>query len=636
MSLLLSQFAGLGLVDVTLKALLVIGLASLLAVGLRKVAASTRHAIWLAAIVLLITLPIAAVILPQLSLPLLPAESTDALSGSEWWSPLVTELAPSPTVIPPVTAGSPAVWSWSTWALLVWGVGASLVIIRAAVGFIRLDRLRRRAEGVDDPAWRAAVERARGQTEVQREVRLLQSPRVVVPMTWGLKQIAICLPMHASEWSVTNRRMVLAHELTHIQRGDWLWQVLALAMTTVHWFNPLAWWAAHRMRIEAEIACDDAVIASGCRASDYADCLYQMVRAGKAARFQLISAIPMARPSELPRRLTMILSGKTKRHQTGFRTLMLALLVSMVLGSLFAAAQIDRAQPETTETQTHVGIVNEIDAFRNLTLLGDGEEAWVLTLTEFTQTTDVEDTLARPDDFVGREVRVTSENGRIISIQGIEAFGSSPNLRGIPADASLIKYAVASGVMSAEEGDLALGFTELYQAVKVGDENFDRDEIADWLEKLDITWEEGQILLRRAIGASPLNGRWIDERGGMEFVGNRVSLWKHDANERRRATVTIMDNQLLLDYGRERVSGRFRLWDDSLSIGWEDGSIYRLQRDPAETRLAEYRAVEAEISAAVEVGEITREEAGERLAATRQEMFGDMRSGSTSRNERPQ
>ncbi len=73
MNLTLSQWPGTGLIDVTLKLLLIVMLAALLAALLRRAAASTRHAVWLGAIVLLITLPVAALTWPQLELPLLPA-----------------------------------------------------------------------------------------------------------------------------------------------------------------------------------------------------------------------------------------------------------------------------------------------------------------------------------------------------------------------------------------------------------------------------------------------------------------------------------------------------------------------------------------------------------------------------------
>jgi hypothetical protein len=236
--------------------------------------------------------------------------------------------------------------------MVVWGAGVLLMIVRAAVGFVRLHYLRRGGEEVNDSVWRRTVEQAKQQIGVQRDVRLLKSSSANVPVSWGLWRIYVCLPSHADEWSAANRRMVLAHELTHVRRGDYLWQLLAIAMTAAHWFNPLAWWAAHRLRMEAEIACDDAVIACGCRPSDYAACLYQMVRAAKAAPLCPDPTLSMARPSELPRRLAMILNDKTKHHRTHFRTLVLTLIASAVLGSVFGAAQVGRAQTDDDAIMT--------------------------------------------------------------------------------------------------------------------------------------------------------------------------------------------------------------------------------------------------------------------------------------------
>ncbi len=429
MNLFLSQLDGAVLIDAMLKTLLVVALAGFFAAMLRKRAASTRHAIWLAATVVLITLPMAAVVMPQLSLPLLPAEP-NLVSNEVASTPLEIELSQSPAVAPLATPEAPVVaaWSWSTWALVVWGAGAFVVLARLVVGFVRLDRLCRGAHVVNDPDWQAAVEQAKQQTGVRRDVRLLKSPHAKVPMTWGLWRIDVCLPMHAIDWSATNRRIVLTHELTHVRRGDWLWQVLSIAMTAAHWFNPLAWWAAHRLRMEAENACDDAVIERGCTPSDYADCLYQMVRAAKAAPVRLSPAMTMARPSELPWRLSMILDDKTRRHETRFRTLVLTLVASAVLGSVFAAAQVGRAQNE-------------------------------LPPSEKKQKTE-------------------------------------PSQR--PVDLSMIQRAVSRGKITAKQGKQVLEFSKLREASKIGDlspQDHLSPDIASRLEKLGITWVEGEALL---------------------------------------------------------------------------------------------------------------------------------------------
>ena len=365
MRMYLSQFAGAALIDVTLKALLAVALAGLFAAVLRKTTGSTRHAIWLTATVMLVTLPIAGVALPQLSLPLLPAEPVAATTEVEA-VPLDIQLrqlsraspqaAPDAPIENALVAAAPAPgvapWSWSTAAMVVWGAGGVLVIVRVGVGFVRLNHLRRSGEEVNDSAWRRNVEQVKRQTGVHRDVRLLKSPCADVPMTWGLWRIYVCLPSHADEWSATNCRMVLTHELTHVRRGDLLWQLLAIAMTAAHWFNPLAWWAAHRLRMEAETACDDAVIACGSKPSDYAACLCQMVRAARAAPLRLSPTLSMARPSELPRRLAMILNDNTKHDGTHFRTLVLTLIASAVLGSIFGAAQVGRAQAANDATIT--------------------------------------------------------------------------------------------------------------------------------------------------------------------------------------------------------------------------------------------------------------------------------------------
>ena len=61
---------------------------------------------------------------------------------------------------------------------------------------------------------------------------------------------------------------VLLHELAHLRRRDPLWQLVAHCGLALHWFNPLAWFAVRRLRIEQERACDDFVLRAGIRASE--------------------------------------------------------------------------------------------------------------------------------------------------------------------------------------------------------------------------------------------------------------------------------------------------------------------------------------------------------------------------------
>ena len=84
-----------------------------------------------------------------------------------------------------------------------------------------------------------------------------------MPMTWGIHRPVIVFPSEFMAWSPERRRLVMSHELAHVRRYDCLFQSLAQIMRSLHWFNPLAWWALRQVRLEQEQACDDYVLNQG-------------------------------------------------------------------------------------------------------------------------------------------------------------------------------------------------------------------------------------------------------------------------------------------------------------------------------------------------------------------------------------
>src|SRR5205085_5416457 len=130
-------------------------------------------------------------------------------------------------------------------------------------------------------------------------VQLLRGAGATMPMTWGLFRSVILLPGQADQWSGARRRVVVLHELAHIQRRDCLTQFLAQVACALYWFHPLAWLAARRLRREREQACDDRVLLAGSRASDYAWHLLDIARSLRSARCAAFATVAMARRSQL-------------------------------------------------------------------------------------------------------------------------------------------------------------------------------------------------------------------------------------------------------------------------------------------------------------------------------------------------
>lgn len=83
------------------------------------------------------------------------------------------------------------------------------------------------------------------------------------PALVGVLRPRVALPRDFDQrFPPEQRQLILAHEEVHRARHDNAWNLLASALLAVHWWNPLAWWAARRFRADQELACDAAVLAT--------------------------------------------------------------------------------------------------------------------------------------------------------------------------------------------------------------------------------------------------------------------------------------------------------------------------------------------------------------------------------------
>jgi beta-lactamase regulating signal transducer with metallopeptidase domain len=174
-----------------------------------------------------------------------------------------------------------------------------------------------------------------------QKIPLLYSSQVSSPLTLGLFKPAIILPIGIERQLTENQlRLVLLHELAHIQRRDILWNWLAYGITLLHWFNPLIWLASKRMKADMEMACDAKVLAhlSTQDRNDYGLTLINLSQLpSKHPRFSHGLGI-LENHRELKDRLIMIKEFTTMNIK---KTLLLGLMMS-----IFTLAAL--AQPEPT------------------------------------------------------------------------------------------------------------------------------------------------------------------------------------------------------------------------------------------------------------------------------------------------
>jgi beta-lactamase regulating signal transducer with metallopeptidase domain len=350
----------LAVADAAVRGTLVL-LATLAATGLmRRSSASARHLVWLAALAALLLLPLARSFVPEwrvLPLPTVPVASAPDVALAP--SPIdhsseITSSASAPASTAPSAAAVPAQrwWvsmDWIRLALMVWAAGVLLFGLRLAYGVARIRWIERRATELTDDEWVTLTDGLARRLRLGRIVRLLREPAATVPMTWGVFHPVVLLPAESDQWEAERRRVVLAHELAHVGRWDAATQWIAHLALVVFWFNPLVWVAARKLREEREHACDDAVLAIGTRAADYADHLLDIVRKLGSSNGPT-PALAMARRSQFEGRLLAILDNAVRRNgvsrTAGLATAAAALVCLLPLAALRPAPASDA--PVTT------------------------------------------------------------------------------------------------------------------------------------------------------------------------------------------------------------------------------------------------------------------------------------------------
>jgi carboxyl-terminal processing protease len=358
------------LLDVSLKAGFVLAVAWATAQVLQGCRGSpaSRHAVWTLAIGGVLALPLLAAALPpwSIAMPWQHFESTvhQPLAGSHRaQGPValrVTDTAAVPTTVPvagsPPTiasAGEPShvesasskrgrlITTGARWLFPIWLIGACLALGPAVLGVISLWRLGWSARRVEDGPLADALRRSMARLGMKRPIRLLESDRRYMPMTWGSWRPTILLPKQARCWSSDRLEIVMLHELAHIQRRDCMIQSLAHIARALYWFNPLSWLAEHQLRALNEQACDDRVLTAGCEAPDYAEHLLAV--SADCRTPTCATGLAMARASKLERRLVSILNPDRNRRPITRRRLATAALVGMALLPPLSVVHLDSA-----------------------------------------------------------------------------------------------------------------------------------------------------------------------------------------------------------------------------------------------------------------------------------------------------
>lgn len=186
----------------------------------------------------------------------------------------------------------------------IWLLGILFLQLRFLGQLAYVQRLKHYGTELFPTGWADKIEELENKLRIQKTVSYLTSIRVESPMVIGWLQPVVLLPRHLfKSLSETEIYAVLAHELAHIRREDFVINLLQTFLCNIFFFHPGVWWMSHQIDDEREHCCDDLAVAATGPASSYAKTLIN------------VSQLRLTMRENTP--LAMALDGKSKKRDRG-------------------------------------------------------------------------------------------------------------------------------------------------------------------------------------------------------------------------------------------------------------------------------------------------------------------------------
>jgi beta-lactamase regulating signal transducer with metallopeptidase domain len=184
----------------------------------------------------------------------------------------------------PLFRVSPAAWDRILpWCVVAWLCGVALFSIRLICGWRCTVRLRTAGVRPAPSEWQRSLEELVRRMRVSAPVRLLVSSRAAVPMVVGWLRPVVLMPTAALLGLPPEQvQALLAHELAHILRRDYLVNVLQSVAEALLFYHPAVWWVSGQIRADRELCCDDLAVAASGDAFTYACALADLESARRA------------------------------------------------------------------------------------------------------------------------------------------------------------------------------------------------------------------------------------------------------------------------------------------------------------------------------------------------------------------
>ena len=256
----------------------------------------------------------------------------------------------------------------------IWIMGVAIFILKLLGGVSYIYYLKSRMNFPTDEYWESMMHRLAHQAGISKPIQLVESAMVRTPMVVGHLKPLILFPLGViNRLSPQEVEAILAHEIAHVMRHDYVFNILQSVVEALFYYHPAVWWLSSQIRNERESACDEIAIDLINSKMNYAKAL---VTIQEMAYYPLSPALGFAgqRKNQFLIRMQRILNQPQNKTNVMEKLIAILLIFVTLVGLSIGQNQNEKQQntnntpqystPKTPETPT-------ASSFQNITTIGD-------------------------------------------------------------------------------------------------------------------------------------------------------------------------------------------------------------------------------------------------------------------------
>lgn len=257
-------------------------------------------------------------------------------------------LATPPEMIPAINfqEGSPfSLERMFPYLVAAYLIGFIIQLLILCNSYLKLRQLKYTGLDSIPKEWNLLFNRSKESLQISKRVSIFLSKHISVPLTVGFLKPFVLFPIaFVNNLNTTQVEAIILHELAHIKRQDYLFNLLKVVMETILFFNPFVWALSKMIEKERENACDDMVLKQISTPIHYAKALVEL----EELRMKNTPALSMAatgNKNHLFQRIKRITNMETNHRNV--KQQLLAVLASSV--AMISLAMLIPAQQSVAE-----------------------------------------------------------------------------------------------------------------------------------------------------------------------------------------------------------------------------------------------------------------------------------------------